>query len=117
MLGSRWRPGDLVLGMYGGLWSFGGWSILNYGTPEIRNARRCVLRMARMRIFFSTLPVALISGIFLVAIIYITMNIAYFTVLELDVIRDTDAIAAVSSNSMSHQPFFLAWKYCKSLFS
>jgi hypothetical protein len=40
---------------------------------------------------------ALISGIFVVAVVYMTINVSYFVVLDLDAIRDTDAIAAVRS--------------------
>ena len=39
---SNWNPGPLAMGFYGGLWSYAGWDILNYGTPEIRNPRKFV---------------------------------------------------------------------------
>lgn len=38
--GSNTNPGQISLAFYGALWSFAGWDILNFGTPEIRNPRR-----------------------------------------------------------------------------
>ncbi|VDL80417.1 unnamed protein product, partial [Nippostrongylus brasiliensis] len=40
MAGSVWAPGKLALAFYGGLWSYAGWDILNYGTPEIEKPNR-----------------------------------------------------------------------------
>ncbi|VDK83059.1 unnamed protein product [Cylicostephanus goldi] len=40
MEGSVYAPGKLTLAFYGGLWSYAGWDILNYGTPEIEKPRR-----------------------------------------------------------------------------
>lgn len=42
MAGSVWAPGKLALAFYGGLWSYAGWDILNYGTPEIAKPTRWV---------------------------------------------------------------------------
>ncbi|CAP20458.1 Protein CBR-AAT-4 [Caenorhabditis briggsae] len=37
--GSNTNPGQISLAFYGALWSFAGWDILNYGTPEIYKPR------------------------------------------------------------------------------
>lgn len=37
---SNYGVGHIVLGLYAGLWSYAGWDILNYGTPEIRKPER-----------------------------------------------------------------------------
>jgi hypothetical protein len=41
--GSNWRPGDLAMALYGGLYAYSGWDILNYGTDEIQRPRRYFL--------------------------------------------------------------------------
>ncbi|VDP15081.1 unnamed protein product [Heligmosomoides polygyrus] len=47
MAGSVWAPGKLALAFYGGLWSYAGWDILNYGTPEIAKPTRWVKDFAQ----------------------------------------------------------------------
>lgn len=37
---STTNPGDIVLGIYAGLYAYNGWDVLNYGTEEIRNPKR-----------------------------------------------------------------------------
>uniref|UniRef100_A0A915CDG0 Uncharacterized protein n=1 Tax=Parascaris univalens TaxID=6257 RepID=A0A915CDG0_PARUN len=37
---SNYGVGHIVLSLYAGLWSYAGWDILNYGTPEIRKPER-----------------------------------------------------------------------------
>lgn len=40
---SNYKAGDLMMGLYGGLYAYSGWDILNYGTGEIYRPRRYVL--------------------------------------------------------------------------
>ncbi|CAI5437674.1 unnamed protein product [Caenorhabditis angaria] len=79
--GSTTDIGDISLAFYGALWSFAGWDILNYGTPEIHKPRR-------------TMPIALLGGITCVTLIYLAMNVAYMTVLTKGQIENSTAIAA-----------------------
>ncbi|KAK5984331.1 Amino Acid Transporter [Trichostrongylus colubriformis] len=81
MAGSVWAPGKLTLAFYGGLWSYAGWDILNYGTPEIEKPTR-------------TMPLSLISGILIVCITYVAINISYFVVLTPAEMSNSTAVAA-----------------------
>ncbi|KAK6054698.1 hypothetical protein COOONC_07797, partial [Cooperia oncophora] len=81
MAGSVWAPGKLTLAFYGGLWSYAGWDILNYGTPEIEKPTR-------------TMPLSLITGILIVCITYVAINISYFIVLTPDEMKNSTAVAA-----------------------
>ena len=42
------------------------------------------------------MPLALITGIATVALVYITINVAYFIVLDVDTMKSSNAVAAVS---------------------
>nr|CDJ95508.1 Amino acid permease-associated region domain containing protein [Haemonchus contortus] len=81
MEGSVWAPGKLTLAFYGGLWSYAGWDILNYGTPEIEKPTR-------------TMPLSLITGILIVCITYVAINISYFVILTPDEMKNSTAVAA-----------------------
>ncbi|KIH51810.1 hypothetical protein ANCDUO_18097, partial [Ancylostoma duodenale] len=81
MAGSVWAPGKLTLAFYGGLWSYAGWDILNYGTPEICKPRR-------------TMPLSLISGILIVCATYAAINVSYFVVLSPEEMKNSTAVAA-----------------------
>lgn len=40
MENSNLKAGDLMMGVYGGLYAYSGWDILNYGTSEIVRPKR-----------------------------------------------------------------------------
>ncbi|CAI2296354.1 unnamed protein product [Caenorhabditis sp. 36 PRJEB53466] len=80
-VGSNTNPGQISLAFYGALWSFAGWDILNYGTPEIHRPRR-------------TMPIALLGGVTIVTAVYVAMNISYMTVLTPEQIINSTAVAA-----------------------
>uniref|UniRef100_A0A0K0DE61 Aa_trans domain-containing protein n=1 Tax=Angiostrongylus cantonensis TaxID=6313 RepID=A0A0K0DE61_ANGCA len=84
MEGSVWAPGKLALAFYGGLWSYAGWDILNYGTPEIHKPTR-------------TMPLSLISGILIVCFTYVAINLSYFVALSPDEVKNSSAVASVST--------------------
>ena len=44
---------------------------------------------------FRNMPLALLSGISLVAIVYIAMNVAYFVVLDVETVKSSNAVAVV----------------------
>ncbi|KAH7718516.1 AAT-5 protein [Aphelenchoides avenae] len=81
---SNYKAGDLMMGLYGGLYAYSGWDILNYGTGEIYRPRRNV-------------PLALLSGLIIVALVYLAMNIAYFAVLDVETVKASNAVAALFS--------------------
>ncbi|KAK0424539.1 hypothetical protein QR680_008715 [Steinernema hermaphroditum] len=81
---SNTNLGDLVMAFYGGLWAFSGWDILNYGAGEISKPKK-------------NMPLALLSGILLVTVVYLSINISYFIVLDVDTIKSSNAVAALFS--------------------
>ncbi|CAI2347176.1 unnamed protein product [Caenorhabditis sp. 36 PRJEB53466] len=78
--GSDWNAGNLVLGVYSGLFAYNGWDVLNFGAEEIENPRR-------------TMPIAAISGITISAIVFILMNVSYFSVLTVEDFKNSPAVA------------------------
>uniref|UniRef100_A0A8R1I3P6 Amino acid permease/ SLC12A domain-containing protein n=1 Tax=Caenorhabditis japonica TaxID=281687 RepID=A0A8R1I3P6_CAEJA len=82
--GSDWNPGNLVLGVYSGLFAYNGWDVLNFGAEEIENPRR-------------TLPIAAISGISISAIVFILMNVSYFSVLSVEDFKSSPTVAVMSA--------------------
>ncbi|EGT38738.1 CBN-AAT-7 protein [Caenorhabditis brenneri] len=78
--GSDLNPGNLVLGVYSGLFAYNGWDVLNFGAEEIENPRR-------------TLPIAAISGIAISATVFILMNVSYFSVLSVEDFKNSPAVA------------------------
>lgn len=85
MQGSKYGTGNLILGFYGGLWAFSGWDVLNYSTGEIKHPKRNV-------------PFALLTGISVVTAIYVAINVAYFVVLDVETVKQSDAVAAVPNS-------------------
>ena len=95
MDGSNYRMGDLILGFYGGLWAYSGWDVLNYSTGEISHPKRNV-PLALLCGTYKTFPETLNSGIITVTLVYLTINIAYFVVLDVETFQSSNAVAAVS---------------------
>lgn len=81
---SNTNAGDLLMALYGGLYAYSGWDILNYGTGEIHHPKK-------------NMPLALLSGILIVSIVYFLINIAYFVVLDVETIKSSNAVAALFS--------------------
>ncbi|GMR53150.1 hypothetical protein PMAYCL1PPCAC_23345 [Pristionchus mayeri] len=77
--GSNWDIGTMTMAVYGGLWSYAGWDILNYGTPEIKSPR-------------ATMPLSLFFGLGVVASAYILINVSFFTVMTLEEVQNSTAI-------------------------
>ena len=48
--------------------------------------------------FFRNVPIALIVTLILAALIYVSMNIAFFAVLDEETFRNSEAVAVVSEN-------------------
>ncbi|XP_077976320.1 b(0,+)-type amino acid transporter 1-like [Styela clava] len=70
----------VALAFYSGLWAYDGWNQLNYITEELENPRR-------------NLPLIIWIGLPLVTILYILVNIAYFTVMSPVELLDSNAVA------------------------
>ena len=54
--------------MLGAMWAYNGWNEVTYVAEEVKNPRR-------------NLPLAIIAGIFVICVLYISVNVAYFYVL------------------------------------
>uniref|UniRef100_A0AC34GRL1 Amino acid permease n=1 Tax=Panagrolaimus sp. ES5 TaxID=591445 RepID=A0AC34GRL1_9BILA len=78
--GTTKDPDDVVLALYNGLFAYNGFDILNFGTEEIENPRR-------------TLPIAAFCGIGIAAVVYISMNLAYFSLLTVEEFKASDTVA------------------------
>ncbi|KAK6047826.1 amino acid permease [Cooperia oncophora] len=75
---SNWSVTQIVLGLYQGNWAYGGYTILNYGMEDIQ---------------IKNFKIAVLSGLFVSAIIYVLANVAYFAVLTPQQILDSSAVA------------------------
>uniref|UniRef100_H2YWX9 b(0,+)-type amino acid transporter 1 n=1 Tax=Ciona savignyi TaxID=51511 RepID=H2YWX9_CIOSA len=72
---------EITMAFYQGLWAFDGWNQLNYVVEELKNP-------------YKTLPRALIASLFIVTGLYLLTNVSYFTVLSLDNLLQSPAVAS-----------------------
>ncbi|XP_051562154.1 b(0,+)-type amino acid transporter 1-like [Myxocyprinus asiaticus] len=85
--------GAIGLAFYNGLWAYDGWNQLNFITEELKNPYR-------------NLPLAIITGIPLVTVCYILVNIAYFSVMTPVELLQSSAVAVTFGDRVLY-PF--AW--------
>ncbi|XP_071824243.1 b(0,+)-type amino acid transporter 1-like isoform X2 [Apostichopus japonicus] len=83
--GSSTKVFSYGIAFYQGLWAYDGWNQLNYITEELVNPYR-------------NLPLAILIGIPMVTLIYILVNIAYFTVLTPTEMLSASAVAVTFAN-------------------
>uniref|UniRef100_A0A915P370 Uncharacterized protein n=1 Tax=Meloidogyne floridensis TaxID=298350 RepID=A0A915P370_9BILA len=74
------RPGNIALALFGGLYSYDGWDILNYGIEDVKSPRR-------------TMPFAIIVSMTVCASIYLLMNLSFFMVLSVPEMQSSHAVA------------------------
>ena len=82
--GTTTSIGDIGSAFYGGLWAYDGWNNLNYCIEELKNP-------------IKDLPRSIMIGIPLVTILYVSINVAYLTVLSPNEINTELAVAVVST--------------------
>ncbi|KAK2151453.1 hypothetical protein LSH36_362g01000 [Paralvinella palmiformis] len=78
--GTNTNPGQIMLGLYSAMFAYDGWNNLNAVIEEVINPAW-------------TLPVSMYIGIPLITILYMLTNISYFTVMNVDGLLDSDAVA------------------------
>ncbi|KAK6727207.1 hypothetical protein RB195_005113 [Necator americanus] len=78
--GSQVEPSTLTLAFYSGVFSYTGFSYLNFVTEELKDPYR-------------NLPRAIYISLPAVTLIYMFVNLAYFAVLSVDEILESDAVA------------------------
>lgn len=78
--GSSTDPGTYATAFYAGVYSYSGWSFLNYVVEEIKNPNR-------------VLPISITMGLTAVTLIYLFVNVAYFTLLSPKDMIDSNAVA------------------------
>jgi len=79
-------------GFYGGLWAFDGWNNLNYVTEEIINPKR-------------NLPLSIFISLPLCTVIYVLVNISYFTVMSKEQLLASDAVGVTWGNEVLGNSF------------
>lgn len=78
--GTETDVGLVILGLYGGMFAYDGWNNLNYCTEELQNPNR-------------NLPLAILIGMPLVTVIYVLVNVSYFTVMSVEDMLASPAVA------------------------
>ncbi|XP_018578925.1 b(0,+)-type amino acid transporter 1-like [Anoplophora glabripennis] len=85
--GTTSSPKDVALAFYSGLWAFEGWSMVTSITEEIKNPEVNILR-------------SILIAVPLVTILYVFMNISYMTVLTIEELINSSAVAVAFGQSV-----------------
>uniref|UniRef100_A0A183FYP2 Solute carrier family 7 (Cationic amino acid transporter, y+ system), member 6 n=1 Tax=Heligmosomoides polygyrus TaxID=6339 RepID=A0A183FYP2_HELPZ len=98
--GTQTKVSSITLAFYSGVFSFAGFSYLNFVTEELKDPYR-------------NLPRAIYISLPIVTMVYILVNMAYFAVLSVDEILESDAVAVTFAGKVMGpfapmMPFFVA---------
>uniref|UniRef100_A0A0N5AJM1 Amino Acid Transporter n=1 Tax=Syphacia muris TaxID=451379 RepID=A0A0N5AJM1_9BILA len=97
---SDYSATSIVLSVYGGVWAYSGYDVLNYGSEDIKNFKRisCLKRVSSKYLSISrTLPIAVVGGLLISTVIYLLTNIAYFVILTPKQMLESAAVATTFS--------------------
>ena len=78
--GTTYSSSSVAIALLGVLWAYDGWNSVSYATEEIRDVEK-------------NLPRSVIIGMFLVTVVYIPVNVAYFSVLSYEEMLAAEAVA------------------------
>ncbi|ETN74743.1 amino acid permease [Necator americanus] len=97
-MNSKWNIGAIVSALFACLFSYDGWDILNFGAEEIEKPKR---------LYFRTMPLAIVIGMACIALIYVAVNFSFFVVLTPAQILSTDAVAMTFAHEALHKASFI----------
>src|SRR5262249_20304989 len=83
-------PGSLrefLLAAVAGLFAYGGWHMVTYTAGATKMAAR-------------TIPIALVTGVAIVTVAYVALNLVYLRILPLDAVRSSTRIAADAADAV-----------------
>ncbi|XP_061643683.1 cystine/glutamate transporter isoform X1 [Phyllopteryx taeniolatus] len=81
------KVSTLPLAFYSGMYAYAGWFYLNFVTEEIDNPER-------------TVPLAICSSMAIVTTCYVLVNVAYYTVMSVEELLASDAVAVTFSKKL-----------------
>ncbi|KAI3651464.1 hypothetical protein MP228_003675 [Amoeboaphelidium protococcarum] len=97
-------PYAIVMALYQAFWSFDGWNSVNFVAAEVDNPSR-------------NIPLAIGVSVPTVTVIYLCLNLAYFTVIPVEQIIDTSTIGLEFGSSFPFGRIFVTICVCVSTLS
>lgn len=105
--GTEFKLDRVIMGFYACLYSYSGWDVLNFSVGEIKKPAK-------------NMPLALLTGMTLVIMLFVTINVAYFVALDVNEVKRSETIGALFSQKVFGNfsyavPFMIALLMCGTL--